>query len=90
VGVIVGLGESVGGGVDVGGTLADGVGRKVGLTPGVTIGVKVGPPDGVGVGPGACGRLSRMKIVAPTRTISRNARAAATAGAEREFTGSCS
>jgi hypothetical protein len=90
VGVVVGLGVSVGGSVDVGSALTDGVGRKVGLVLGPAVGVKVGPPDGVGVGPGTAGRLSRMKIVAPTRMISRNARAAAAACAAREFIGSCS
>lgn len=88
--MIVGLGASVGGSVGVGGALRDGVGNKVGLALGPTVGVKVGAPDGVGVGPGVAGRLSRMKIVTPTRMINRNASAAATACAEREFIGFCS
>jgi hypothetical protein len=101
VGSRVGLGVSVGRMIGVGDStgkekvgravpLEVGRGAPVELGPGV--GVKEGPavawPDGVGVGPGTAGRLSAMKIVTPTSTISRNAKVAATTCAERLFTGS--
>lgn len=85
VGWTVGLGLSVGRMIGVGLADAEAVGSRVPLALGPTVGVKPGEPKGVGVGPGTAGRLSRMKIAAPTSTISRNASAAAMSGADRLF-----
>jgi hypothetical protein len=97
VGVMVGstvgvpVGAAVGSNVGVGPRLAEAVGVgvfSVELGPAEGCAVGVGRrPVGEAVGPGAGGRLSRMKIVAPTRTISRNARVAARTCAARGFTG---
>jgi hypothetical protein len=98
--VIVGAGL----GVSVGGTV--GMRLGVGLISGVNVGLpdKLGEgtadpdglttatlvPVGLGLGRLVFGLLSRMKIVAPIRTISRNARSAAMTCAEREFMRACS
>jgi hypothetical protein len=92
-GVTVGSGVSDGGGASVGGTLAVGLGLGLGLPNDgerleVGRGVKLtrAPVVAEAEGRGAwLGRLSRMKITAPTRTMSRNASAAATSCAERAF-----
>ena len=89
----VSVGAVVGSSVGVGGRLAGAVGvgvASVELGPEVGSSVSVGVGKstvGDAVGPGAGGRLSKMKIVAPTSTISRNASVAARTCAEREFIG---
>jgi hypothetical protein len=85
-GVAVGVAGADGLELAVGSRLVVGNGLKLKVGTEDTLGLTRAKPDGDGLtrGPGA-GLLSRMKITAPTRTISTKPRPAATSCAFRAF-----